>query len=182
MLAGAPAWSDGLSPGLNLATLVTAEDAAGLLGAPVSAARALNPFEQIPGATGNPLTRNAVLVACRWTGAASRPAPGRRIRLRHRLVITGYEEALFPRSESEAANGLLGRRRISSLGCLGVPHVHHSRLLGTPWHTGSDATSTFPRADGPVLPVRLASTLLERHRLFVSCLLRRVAALIMRCQ
>ena len=70
VLAGAPAWSDGLSPGLNLATLVTAEDAAGLLGAPVSAARALNPFDQIPGAAGNPLTRNAVLVACRWTAAA----------------------------------------------------------------------------------------------------------------
>jgi hypothetical protein len=38
-----------------------------------------------------------------------------------------------------------------------------------------------------VLPVRLAgrklaSALLERHRLFVSCLLRRVATLIMRCQ
>jgi hypothetical protein len=70
VLAGAPAWSDGLAPGLNLATLVTAEDAARLLGAPVSAAQPLNPFEQIPGAAGNPLTRNAVLVACRWTAAA----------------------------------------------------------------------------------------------------------------
>jgi Predicted membrane protein (DUF2207) len=70
VLAGAPAWSDGLAPGLNLATLVTAQDAAELLGVPVGAARALNPLEQIPGAAANPLTRNAVLVACRWTAAA----------------------------------------------------------------------------------------------------------------
>jgi hypothetical protein len=70
VLAGAPALPDGLTPGLSLATLVTAEDAAGLLGVPVSAAQALNPLEQIPGAAGNPLTRNAVLVACRWAGAA----------------------------------------------------------------------------------------------------------------
>jgi hypothetical protein len=69
VLAGAPAWSDGLAPGLNLATLVTAKDAAALLGVPVSPAQALNPFEQIPGAAGNPLTRNAVLTACRWTAA-----------------------------------------------------------------------------------------------------------------
>jgi hypothetical protein len=36
-----PAWSDGLTPGLNLATLVPAADAAILLGAPVNAAQAL---------------------------------------------------------------------------------------------------------------------------------------------
>ena len=32
-------------------------------------AQALDPFGQIPGATANPLTRNAVLAACRWTSA-----------------------------------------------------------------------------------------------------------------
>ena len=93
MLAGDPAWSGLPSPGLNpssrgpnpsspglnqsspgtrlnLATLVTAEEAAGLLGAQVSAAQPLNPLGQIPGAAGNPLTANAVFVACRWTAAA----------------------------------------------------------------------------------------------------------------
>jgi len=68
--ADAPAWSDGRAPGLNLATLVTAEDAASLLGMPVSAAQALDPFAQIQGASANPLTQNAALVACRWTAAA----------------------------------------------------------------------------------------------------------------
>jgi hypothetical protein len=70
VLADAPAWSDGLAPSLNLATLVTAQDAAELLGAPVGDAQALDPFAQIPGATANPFTRNAVLAACRWTAAA----------------------------------------------------------------------------------------------------------------
>lgn len=69
----APAWSAGSAPGLSLATLVSADDAAGLLGAPLGgpagAPQALDPFGQIPGAAGNPLTRNAVLVACRWTSA-----------------------------------------------------------------------------------------------------------------
>jgi hypothetical protein len=66
----------GLAPGLNLATLVTAEDAASLLGASVGTAQPLDPFAQIPGASANPLTRNAVLVACRWTAAAD---PGRSV-------------------------------------------------------------------------------------------------------
>jgi Predicted membrane protein (DUF2207) len=76
VLAGAPApaWSDGVTTGLNLAALVTDEDVAGLLGGPVGAAQALNPLDQIPGAAGNPLTRNAVLVACRWTAAGGRSA------------------------------------------------------------------------------------------------------------
>jgi hypothetical protein len=49
----------------------------------VNAAQALDPFGQIPGATANPLTRNAVLAACRWSGdaAAGQPAadPGRSV-------------------------------------------------------------------------------------------------------
>jgi hypothetical protein len=68
--ADAPAWSDGLAPGLNLATLVTARDAADLLGTPADDAQALDPFAQIPGAAANPLTRNAVIAACRWTATA----------------------------------------------------------------------------------------------------------------
>jgi len=68
--AGAPALSDGVTPGLDLTALVTAQDAAGLLGAPVSAAQALNPLEQIPGSAANPLTRAATLAACRWAPAA----------------------------------------------------------------------------------------------------------------
>jgi hypothetical protein len=54
-------------------------------------------------------------------------------------------------------------------------------------HERATAGRDLPRADGRVLPVRLAgrklaTALLERHRLFVSCMLRRVATLIMRCQ
>jgi len=64
---------DGPAGGPTLATLVTAADAAELLGAPAGAPQPLNPFDQIRGAAGNPLTRNAVLVACRWTPAAGGP-------------------------------------------------------------------------------------------------------------
>jgi hypothetical protein len=32
------------------------------------------PLDQIPGAAGNPLTRNAALAACRWTAADGRSA------------------------------------------------------------------------------------------------------------
>jgi hypothetical protein len=67
---GDPALPDGVTPGLDLTALVTAQDAAGLLGAPVSAAQALNPLEQIPGSAASPLTRAATLAACRWAAAA----------------------------------------------------------------------------------------------------------------
>jgi hypothetical protein len=69
LLAGITALTGGAAPGLDPAALVTAADAAALLGAPVAAAQALDPLGQIPGAAANPVSRMATLSACRWAAA-----------------------------------------------------------------------------------------------------------------
>jgi Predicted membrane protein (DUF2207) len=69
LLAGVTALTGGAAPGLDPAALITAADAATLLGVPVAAPQALDPLGQIPGAAANPVSRMATLSACRWPAA-----------------------------------------------------------------------------------------------------------------
>jgi Predicted membrane protein (DUF2207) len=162
---GAPAWSAGLTPGLNLGTLVTAQDAAGLLGAPVSAAQTLNPFEQIPGAAGNPLTRNAALAACRWTASDGRSVDvfaGSGLGAR---ALLGQLGALAQRTGHQAARPERGGR-------LGPGVMLTGNMLVIAQHGASAAVllrDLGPQAAGPVLerfaPVlagRLAGTAAQK--------------------
>jgi Predicted membrane protein (DUF2207) len=103
--AGLPALFGG--PGaLDPAALLTADDAAALLGAPVGEAQPLDPRQQIPNAS-DPLGRAARLSACRWaTADGGRSAD---VLSGQGLAASSLIGSLLARTRKTAGNGHGGR-------------------------------------------------------------------------
>ncbi len=151
--------------GLDLAALVTADDAAGLLGVPVSAAQALNPLEQIPGSAGNPLTRAAALAACRWAAAAggSRSVDVFAGSGFGAISLLGQLAARAHKTAKSEHGGRLGHGVMVTGNVLVI--VRHDMsaavLLNDPARNGAVPDGTVPQAPSPVLE-RFAPVLASR--------------------